>query len=157
MNHQPISKCLDLLLPANNFLYINEGMPACPSFIHHSADYCMSLTVITACVVFLISNVSGCATGNSFCVANITEENMVPFPRRETLPKPNYIVLPNHQSAIACMDRGVGDKPDCCSVARKISFFLFLWFHVARIVHSFICCSTFWKTHWRDLRPLLQL
>lgn len=41
----------------------------------------------TVCAVFLASNVSGFATGNSFCVTNITEANMEPFPRRGMLPK----------------------------------------------------------------------
>lgn len=56
---------------------------------------------------------------------------MEPFPRRETLPKPNYIVLSNHQSAIACICTNWGNKPDCCSVDWKNipHFSLSLGFH----------------------------
>lgn len=77
------------------------------------------LGISAVCVVCLILNVSGFATGCSFCVTNIKEANMEPFLRRATIPKPNYIVLPNHQSGIACICTNWGNKPECCSVDWK--------------------------------------
>lgn len=118
----------------------------------------MPLTVITVCVVFLISNVSGCATGNSFFVTNITEANIVPFPRRETLPKPNYIVLPNHQSATACMDWGKQARLLFCR-SKEHFFSLGGFMKDGKFIWRFFCClllNIFENiSEWPS--PLLQL
>lgn len=46
----------------------------------------------------------------------------------ETFPEPNYFVLPNHQSAVACICTNWGNKPDSCSVNWKDRpTFFFLW------------------------------
>lgn len=100
---------------------------ACPSFI----------TVLiamfdTVCVVFLVLNVNDFAEGNSFYDTNITEANMEPFPRRETLPKPNYIVLSNISQPLRASARTGGTSQIVVHRLKEHSpmlhfFFLFLW------------------------------
>lgn len=127
---------------------------ACPSFI----------TVLiamfdTVCVVFLVLNVNDFAAGNSFYDTNITEANMEPFPRRETLPKPNYIVLSNISQPLRASARTGGTSQIVVHRLKEHSAmlhffpFLFLWGFINlkegkfiwTIISFVVCCSTFSK------------
>lgn len=115
-----------------SFILISDFQLIHPPSIDQSADYCVPMTVITVCVVFS-SQMSVVVQQETLSVSQISQRHTVPFPRREMLPKPNYIVLPNHQSVIACMDRGKQATLLFCR--SKEYFFLSVWFQERKKMH----------------------
>lgn len=111
----------------------------------------------TVCAVFLGSNVSGFATGNSFCVTNITEANMEPFPRRGMLPK-TQLHCPSKPSVDYCVHLDeTGEQATLLFMHRKnmLHFSLHaLWFDELerRELLLLFCCLTFSKRCPTDLR-----